>query len=84
MKNQNSQFDNLNFGYGTEGEQIPDYSYSKKELRRLRRQQRRQERRQRRHRRNWSFFGICLCVVLSFTAAFCGFDKGQGKSPLPH
>ncbi len=72
MQDQNSQFNNLNFNYATEENQVPEYSYSKKERRRIRRQQRRQERRQRRHRRSWSFFVVCLCIALSFTAAFCG------------
>lgn len=72
MKDQNSQFNNLNFDYVTAGEQIPVYSYSKKDLRRQLRRERRQQRRQRRQNRRISFFGILLCILLSFAAGFGG------------
>ena len=64
MQDQNSQFNNPYFDYTREGEQIPDYAYTKK--------QRRQERRLRRKRRGKSFFGALLCVLLSFVAGFSG------------
>lgn len=73
MKDQNSQFEDFNLDYATNGEQAPNYSYTKKQLRRQRRLQRRLQRRNAKHqRRGPSFFNILLCVLLSFTAGFCG------------
>ena len=69
MKNQNSQFENSYYDY--EGVQsAPEYSYSKKELRRQRRAERRQRRRNKRRRP--SFLGVLLCILLSFAAGFMG------------
>ena len=64
MQDQNSQFNNPYFDYTGEGEQIPDYAYTKK--------QRRRERRLRRKRRSRSFFFVLLCIILSFAAGFTG------------
>ena len=61
MKKQNPQFENSYFEY--EGMQPPaGYSYSKKERRRQRRAMRRRP----------SFFGVLMCILLSFIAAFFG------------
>ena len=72
MNNQNSQFENPYFDYTREGAQAPNYPLTKKQLRRQRRLQRRQQRRSRRTQRGLSFLGILLCVLLSFSAGFCG------------
>ncbi len=64
MQDQNSQFENLNFNYGEQREQIPEYSYPPK--------LRRKQRRNRPPRRGPSLFGIFLCVFLSFVAGFGG------------
>lgn len=62
MKNQNSQFENPYFDY--EGVQpTPEYPNSRKERRKLRRTSR---------RRRPSFFGVLLCILLSFAAGFFG------------
>ena len=73
MKDQNSQFEDFNLDYATNGEQAPNYSYAKKQLRHQRRLQRRLQRRNAKHqRRGPSLFSILLCVFLSFTAGFGG------------
>lgn len=65
MQNQNPQFENQYYNYTNGGEQkSPEYSYTKKELRR--------NRRNRRARRGLSFLGGLLCILLSFAAGFAG------------
>ena len=61
MDNQNSQFENSHYEYN-ETPQKSVYKYSKKERRRLRRA----------NRRRPSFFGVLLCILLSFAAGFAG------------
>ncbi|MBE6698633.1 MAG: trypsin-like serine protease [Ruminococcaceae bacterium] len=68
MNDQNSQFENPYFDYTREGGQTPNYSLTKRQLRK----QRRQQRRSRRSQRGLSFLGVLLCVVLSFAAGFGG------------
>ena len=64
MKNQNSQYENPYFDYH-EMQQVPDYSY-------VQNGSRRRQKRPRRPRRGPSFFGVLLCIILSFTAGFVG------------
>ncbi len=61
MNGQNSQFENSYYDYGGET-RTPNYSYIEKERRKHRRP----------GRRGPSFFGVLLCILLSFAAGFFG------------
>ena len=62
MNDQNSQFENPYLNY-TEVQEVPEHKGKRR---------RRNRKRNRSPRRGPSFFGVLLCIVLSFAAGFCG------------